>query len=52
MAFPEIISTLVEGFAGYTVDFGRVATTYFLPEGDFVDLKTDHSFAVAQVFDA
>jgi uncharacterized protein YbcV (DUF1398 family) len=53
MAFPEIISTLVEaGFDGYTVDFRRGATTYFLPEGDFVDLKTDHYFAVAQVFDA
>jgi hypothetical protein len=37
---------------GYTVDFGRGATTYFLPEGDFGDLKTEHSFAVAQVFDA
>ena len=53
MAFPEVVGALMgAGFDGYAVDFRRGATTYFLPEGDFVDLKTDHALPVAQAFDA
>jgi len=37
MAFPEIVGTLIEsGFDGYTVDYRRNTTTYFLPNGDSV----------------
>ena len=53
MTFPEIVGALTDGgFDGYTVDLRRGATTYYLPDGDVIELKTGHSFAVAAAFDA
>jgi uncharacterized protein YbcV (DUF1398 family) len=41
MTFPQIIATLVaEGFESYFVDFRRRATTYYLADGDSVELPT------------
>lgn len=41
MTFPEIVATLMSaGFEGYTVDFRRRTASYYLPDGDFVDLST------------
>jgi uncharacterized protein YbcV (DUF1398 family) len=40
MAFPDIVGTLIKaGFEGYIVDYRRGTTTYFLPDGDSVELK-------------
>jgi len=37
--FPTIVRTLAEaGFEGYGVDYRRGTTTYFLPDGDSVEL--------------
>jgi uncharacterized protein YbcV (DUF1398 family) len=56
MAFPEIVRTLIEaGFEGYTVDYRRGTTTYYLPDGDSVMLGNDlgaEAVAVAAAFDA
>ncbi|HMY15283.1 MAG TPA: hypothetical protein PKA58_03090 [Polyangium sp.] len=54
MAFPDIIGTLIKaGFDGYVVDYRRGTTTYFLPDGDNVELKNRPSEgAVAAHFDA
>lgn len=39
MTFPQIIGTLMaEGFESYLVDFRRGAATYYLPDGDSIDL--------------
>lgn len=38
--FPTIVRTLIEaGFEGYDVDFRRSTVTYFLPDGDSVELS-------------
>jgi uncharacterized protein YbcV (DUF1398 family) len=40
MAFPDIVGTLIKaGFEGYIVDYRRGTTTYFLPDGDSIELK-------------
>lgn len=40
MVFPEIVGTLIgAGFEGYLVDYRRNTTTYFLPDGDSVELE-------------
>jgi uncharacterized protein YbcV (DUF1398 family) len=54
MAFPEIVGTLMqEGFEGYAVDFRRTAATYYLSDGECVDLPTHKiNVAVAPAFDA
>ncbi|MEO8651481.1 MAG: DUF1398 family protein [Hyphomicrobiaceae bacterium] len=54
MAFPEIVGTLMqEGFEGYAVDFRRARATYYLTDGDCVDLPTHKiDVAVAPAFDA
>jgi uncharacterized protein YbcV (DUF1398 family) len=37
--FPRIVATLIEaGFEGYSVDYRRGTCTYFLPDGDSVEL--------------
>lgn len=53
MAFPDIVGTLIKsGFEGYTVDYRRNTTTYFLPDGDNVVLENRLSEgAVAGQFD-
>lgn len=53
MAFPDIVGTLIKaGFEGYIVDYRRGTTTYFLPDGDSVELKNRPSEdAVAAQFD-
>jgi uncharacterized protein YbcV (DUF1398 family) len=54
MAFPEIVGTLIDaGFEGYVVDYRRGTTTYFLPDGDSVELENRASDgSVAARFDA
>ncbi len=53
MAFPDIVGTPIDaGFEGYTVDYRRNTTTYYLPDGDSIMLdnrpSTEH---VAPHFD-
>jgi uncharacterized protein YbcV (DUF1398 family) len=41
MSFPEIVQKLARaGFEGYLVDFRRSTATYYLPDGDSVELPT------------
>jgi uncharacterized protein YbcV (DUF1398 family) len=44
MTFPQIVGTLVkEGFEGYAIDFRRATATYYLSDGDSVELGgSDH----------
>jgi uncharacterized protein YbcV (DUF1398 family) len=53
MSFPEIVGSLVKsGFEGYVVDYRRNTTTYFLPDGDSIELANRQSEgAVAPQFD-
>ncbi len=40
MTFPQIVAALMtEGFESYMVDFRRGIATYYLPDGDSVDLR-------------
>ena len=54
MTFPQIVGTLMqEGFEGYAIDFRRALATYYLPDGDLVEVpmhKIDHP--IAPSFDA
>jgi uncharacterized protein YbcV (DUF1398 family) len=54
MAFPQIVGTLMDaGFESYLVDFRRAVATYYLPDGDSVDLPTHRiGIAIAPTFDA
>lgn len=39
LSFPQIVAALADaGFEGYAVDYRRNTTTYFLPDGDSVEL--------------
>lgn len=39
MAFPAIVGSLIkEGFEGYLIDFRRAAATYYLPNGESIEL--------------
>lgn len=53
MTFPQIVQTLIAaGFDGYLVDFRQGTITYYLPDGDPVQLKTAHAgHTVAERFD-
>jgi len=53
MNFPQIVGTLMqEGFEGYAVDFRRARATYYMPDGDFIELPTHKSdVPVAPSFD-
>jgi len=53
MPFPAIVGALIEaGFEGYTVDYRRNTTTYYLPDGDNVVLDNAPSeTSVAAAFD-
>lgn len=53
MTFPQIVGALMtEGFESYMVDFRRGVATYYLPDGDSIDLRT-HTIdgAVSPAFD-
>jgi uncharacterized protein YbcV (DUF1398 family) len=54
MTFPAIVASLMAaGFEGYTVDYRRGACTYYLRDGDSVDLPLPSDDAtVAAAFDA
>ncbi len=54
LTFPQIVGALMEaGFESYAVDFRRGTATYYLPDGDSVELKTHEiAGAVAAAFDA
>ena len=41
MTFPQIVGALMaEGFESYLIDFRRGTATYYLPDGDSVELST------------
>ncbi|RAU23911.1 DUF1398 domain-containing protein [Paramagnetospirillum kuznetsovii] len=52
-SFPEIIGMLVHaGFEGYMVDYRRNTQTFYLPDGDAVELPMPHTVgSVAAAFD-
>lgn len=54
MTFPEIVARLIQaGFEGYAVDFRRALATYYMPDGDLVDVPTHRiDVPVAPSFDA
>jgi len=54
MTFPQIVQTLIaSGFDGYLVDFRQGSITYYLTDGDMVQLKAGHvGRPVAKRFDA
>lgn len=54
MAFPEIVGTLMEaGFESYAIDFRRATATYYLPDGQAVELPAHRVGApIAPAFDA
>jgi len=40
MTFPQIVGSLVEaGFESYVIDFRRATATYYLPDGDCIQLS-------------
>lgn len=53
MAFPQIVGTLMEaGFESYAIDVRRATATYYLPDGESIELPTHRVDApVAPVFD-
>lgn len=53
LSFPQIVGKLIEAdFEGYTVDYRRNTQTYYLKNGDSVELQTPHSGGfVAEKFD-
>jgi uncharacterized protein YbcV (DUF1398 family) len=54
MTFPQIVGTLMQdGFEGYAIDFRRATATYYLPDGDSVELPAHKiEVPVASTFDA
>jgi len=54
MTFPEIVAALMEaGFESYAIDLRRARATYYLPDGDSIELSTHRTdLAVAVDFDA
>lgn len=53
MTFPQIVGALMEaGFEGYAIDFRRATATYYLPEGESIELPAHRVDApVAPTFD-
>lgn len=52
MTFPESVRMLMEaGFDGYAVDFRRSTRTYYLPDGEAIELETEPTKPVAARFD-
>ncbi len=54
MTFPQNVRVLMEaGFDGYAVDFRRSTRTYYMPNGEALELKTEPTpTPVAETFDA
>lgn len=54
MTFPQIIGALMEeGFESYAIDFRRAVATYYLPDGESVELPTHRiGSPIAPAFDA
>lgn len=54
LTFPQIVAALSEGgFEGYAVDFRRATTTYFLPDGDSLELPGHRAeVAIGEALDA
>lgn len=54
LSFPEIIGKLVDaGFEGYAVDYRRNSQTFYLPDGDNIELAMPHfTGPVAAIFDS
>jgi uncharacterized protein YbcV (DUF1398 family) len=54
LTFPQIVGALMqEGFEGYAIDFRRAVATYYLPDGDSVELPTHKiEVPIAPTFDA
>ncbi|MGH6678620.1 MAG: DUF1398 domain-containing protein [Bradyrhizobium sp.] len=54
MTFPQIVGTLLqEGFEGYAIDFRRARATYYLPDGEGVDVPMHKiDVPIAPAFDA
>jgi uncharacterized protein YbcV (DUF1398 family) len=54
ITFPEAIGTLMqEGFEGYAVDFRRSRATYYMPDGDSVEVPMHKiDIPIAPAFDA
>lgn len=52
--FPENVRDLMEGgFDGYAVDFRRSTRTYYMPDGEALELETERTAVpVAEHFDA
>lgn len=53
MTFPESLRILMEaGFDGYAVDFRRSSRTYYMPDGEAIELETEQMpTPVAERFD-
>jgi uncharacterized protein YbcV (DUF1398 family) len=53
MAFPQVVGTLMEaGFESYAIDFRRATATYYLPDGESIQLPTHRVDApIAPAFD-
>jgi uncharacterized protein YbcV (DUF1398 family) len=53
MTFPQIVGALVEaGLDGYAIDLRRASATYYLPNGESVELRATPTAPVAEPFDA
>jgi uncharacterized protein YbcV (DUF1398 family) len=54
MSFPQSVRMLMEaGFDGYGVDFRRATRSYYMPDGESIELATERTSApVAARFDA
>jgi uncharacterized protein YbcV (DUF1398 family) len=54
MNFPQIVGTLMkEGFESYMIDYRRMKATYYMPDGDSVELSAHKlDTPVAEKFDA
>lgn len=54
MSFPQIVARLMEtGFESYAIDLRRGRATYYLPDGDSVELTAHrHRMPIAPAFDA
>jgi len=54
LSFPQIIGTLIQaGFEGYSVDYRRSRQTYYLADGDTIELALPHPDGpVAAIFDS
>ncbi|HVE21468.1 MAG TPA: DUF1398 family protein [Acidocella sp.] len=54
LTFPQIVGTLIqEGFEGYAIDLRRALATYYMPDGDSVDMPMHKlDVPIAPAFDA